>query len=337
MNRARKRIILAGATGHIGLHVAHELSARGHEVVCLARPRAGMGGAMTQAETRASLSGMEVRFCDVCDPDSLRDAGVRGESFDVVVSCLATRTGAADDAWRVEHAANANLLKAGKEAGATHFILLSAICVQRPKLAFQNAKLAFERELMASGLVYSIVRPTAFFKSLAGQVRSVQRGRPFVFFGNGEGTSCKPIGERDLARFMADCLVDAEKQDAVLPIGGPGEPITPRQQADLLFELLGQSPRYRRVPVAVLDVAILALSLGGRVIPRLRDKAELARIGRFYATESMLVFDSEAQRYDADATPSTGEETLRDFYARVLEEGLDAYALGDHAVFDRGG
>ena len=58
-------------------------------------------------------------------------------------------------------------------------MLLSAICVQKPLLAFQQAKLAFEKELVASVLVYSIVRPRAFFKSLSGQAQRVKRGKPF--------------------------------------------------------------------------------------------------------------------------------------------------------------
>ena len=56
------------------------------------------------------------------------------------------------------------------EKGAGQFVLLSAICVQKPTLTFQAAKLKFEEALQASGLTYSIVRPTAFFKSLGGQV-----------------------------------------------------------------------------------------------------------------------------------------------------------------------
>lgn len=61
-------------------------------------------------------------------------------------------------------------------------------------------------------------------------------------------------------------------------------------------------------------------------------KAELVRIGRYYATESMLVWDDGAQRYDADATPSWGQETLAGHCARLLRG--DAVAeRGDHAVF----
>ncbi len=68
------------------------------------------------------------------------------------------------------------MLDAARAGGARHFVLLSAICVQRPLLEFQRAKLKLEAELVAQaaqpgGLTYSIVRPTAFFKSLGGQVQ----------------------------------------------------------------------------------------------------------------------------------------------------------------------
>ena len=59
--------------------------------------------------------------------------------------------------------------------------MLSAICVQKPKLAFQHAKLKFEDTLQTSGLNYAIVRPTAYFKSLTGQVKRVKQNRPFYF------------------------------------------------------------------------------------------------------------------------------------------------------------
>ncbi len=218
-----------------------------------------------------------------------------------------------------------------------HFVLLSALCVQKPLLPFQHAKLAFEQALRDSGMTYSIVRPTAFFKSLSGQVERVRQGKPFVFFGDGDLTSCRPISEADLARFLADCLEDSSKHDAVLPVGGPGPAITPRQQAELLFELCGHSPRFRSVPVAVLDVVIAALSALGHLFPTLRGKAELARIGRYYGTESMLLLDAATGHYDESATPSYGHDTLRDFYAQVLTHGLSGQELGDHALFSSAG
>ena len=47
----------------------------------------------------------------------------------------------------------------------------------------------------------------------------------------------------------------------------------------------------------------------------------------------MLLWDETAQTYDADATPSHGSETLRDFYTRVLSEGLAGQELGEQKMF----
>ncbi len=74
------------------------------------------------------------------------------------------------DSWAIDYQATKNVLDTAKQKGAHHFVLLSAICVQKPLLEFQHAKLKLEAEIQNSGLTYSIVRPTAFFKSLAGQV-----------------------------------------------------------------------------------------------------------------------------------------------------------------------
>ncbi|MEL6325173.1 MAG: hypothetical protein AAFQ84_13180, partial [Pseudomonadota bacterium] len=74
--------------------------------------------------------------------------------------------------------------------------------------------------------------------------------------------------------------------------------------------------------------------LGGlsKIIPPLTAKAELARIGRYYATESMLVWDAKAGRYDANATPAFGTDTLNAHYAQLLA-GESHADLGAHAVF----
>ncbi|MFO1304753.1 MAG: NAD(P)H-binding protein [Burkholderiales bacterium] len=327
-----RRVFVLGATGTIGRAAVRSLATRGHEVVCLVRPRAGTGGALAPDASTRLLAGAEVRVGDASDPVSLARDGFRGERFDVVLSCMASRTGVPRDAWAIDHQAHLHALDAARAAGVAHMVLLSALCVQKPRLAFQHAKLAFEKALVESGLTYSIVRPTAFFKSLSGQVDRVKRGKPYVVFGDGRLTACKPIGDDDLAAYLADCLDDPARHDRVLPIGGPGKAITPLQQAEHLFALLGQRPRIKHVPVALIDGIAGVLGAAGRFVPALAAKAELARIGRYYATESMLVLDPVTGRYDADVTPSTGHETLFDFYARLVR-GEAAPERGDHAVF----
>lgn len=329
---ATRRVLVIGATGTIGRATVRALVERGHEVVCLTRAHAGPGGKMDRAAIAELLSGATVRIGDPTNASSLKADGIAGETFDAVISCLASRTGRPGDAWSIDYRAHMGALAVAKEARIPHFILLSAICVQKPRLEFQKAKLAFEQALANSGLTYSIVRPTAFFKSVSGQVDRLRQGRPFLLFGDGKLTACKPISDGDLGSFLADCLVDETLHNRILPIGGPGDAITPRQQGEVLFELLGLQPRFRHVPVKLLDAIIAVLSLIGRASPTLADKAELARIGRYYATESMLVFDQATETYDASSTPSTGNETLFDYYRDLIEGGA-VLDRGDHAVF----
>ncbi len=322
----QRRIVLLGATGTIGQATLRALVAQGYHVVCTVRP------ASRGAEVLARTQGAEMRMCDVADPASLDRDGLRGERFDAIVSCMASRTGAPRDAWAVDYHAHKVVLDAAVRAGIGQFILLSAICVQKPLLAFQHAKLAFEKDLIASGLTHAIVRPTAFFKSLSGQFDRLRQGKRFLVFGDGRLTACKPISDDDLAAYLVRCLNDAALHNRILPIGGPGPAITPIEQGERLFALLGTAPRFARVPVAMLDTIIGALAVLGTVSPAIRDKAELARIGRYYATESMLLMDPETGRYDADATPSTGTETLFDFYEKLVAGDADA-DRGAHAVF----
>ena len=319
-----KRIFMLGATGTIGRATHAALLKQGHQMVCFARP----GPAMLADQPGAS----EWRFGNVTDPQSLQNDGFRGEQFDVLLSCMASRTGGAEDAWAIDYQAHLNALECAQAAGVTHMVLLSAICVQKPLLAFQHAKLAFEQALMKSGVDYSIVRPTAFFKSLSGQIERVQKGKPFLLFGDGNLTACKPISDGDLAIYLAETVDQPDRRNCILPIGGPGPAITPREQGELLFSLLEKEPHFRHVPVAMMDAIIATLNLVGRVVPAVAAKADLARIGRYYATESMLVWDPVTNRYDADATPSTGIETLRDHYRKILA-GERKADLGDHAMF----
>jgi divinyl chlorophyllide a 8-vinyl-reductase len=327
-----RRVLLLGATGTIGRATLRALVRRGHHVTCVVRPLGQDRTALGLDDRRRLSAGSTLRFGEVTDPISLASEGFRAERFDVLVSCLASRNGVPADAWAIDYQANANALAAAREAGVSHFVLLSAICVQKPMLAFQHAKLAFEKLLIESGLAYTIIRPTAFFKSLSGQVERVKRGKPFLVFGDGMLTSCKPISDDDLGDYIADCLEDESRRNRVLPIGGPGDAITPHQQGECLFALLKRPPQFRQIPVALLDGIIGVLGALGYVVSSLSDKAELARIGRYYATESMLVLDPTTGRYDAQLTPSTGTETLFDFYERLVK-GAPAPERGDHAVF----
>ncbi|WP_086733337.1 NAD(P)H-binding protein [Erythrobacter colymbi] len=284
-----RRVALAGASGTIGAAVLRRLEAEEHHVTALSRG-------------------------DWADPEALKAVQPA-----VVISCIASRSGAPRDAQAVDYQANSDLLKAAQAAGAGHFILLSAICVQKPLLAFQHAKLAFEAELAASGMDYTIVRPTAFFKSLSGQVKRVKAGKPFLIFGDGNLTRCKPISDDDLAAFIVGCIDNPAMRGKVLPVGGPGPAISLKEQGEILFRAAGKPPKFKSVSPKIFTVAERILALGAPFSGWFAEKAEYARIARYYATESMLVLDPATGTYSPDLTPEFGAETLESHYRRLLE------------------
>lgn len=287
------RVTLLGSSGTIGAATERALRLAGHDVRCPGR----------SFYRNIDLSGT-----------------------DAVISCLASRTGTPKDAWAVDYKLNSRALLAAKSAGVSRFVLLSAICVQKPRLAFQRAKLAFEGELQTSGLTWSIVRPTAYFKSLSGQMDRLRGGKPFLVFGDGTLTACKPISDADLATYLVACLINPDQQNRVLPIGGPGPALTPNDLAQMMSDALGIKLRIRNVPPGFLK--LVASVLGA--LPGLKEKAALAQIGHYYATESMLVWDGT--RYNAGMTPEFGSDTIRDHF-RALASGEIVDDRGAHAVF----
>ncbi len=327
MAKARKKVLLLGGTGTIGRACAKALVDAGYSLTCFVRP-----DYQDAAKRPLELVGADLRFGVVTDPESLRSIGFAGEQFDTLISCLASRDGNPDDAWAIDDAANRTAFELAKEHGVTKIVLLSAICVQKPRLAFQQAKLSAENALVALGVDYSIIRPTAFFKSLSGQIDRVRHGKPFLVFGDGRLTACKPISDSDLAAFVINCIDNPKARNKIMPIGGPGPAITPNHQASALFQLIGRPEKVRRLPIWMM--ATIAAALGGlsRIFPSLLSKAEFAKIGHYYATESMLVWDEESQSYSEPATPSFGTDTLFDYYAQVLR-GEESVEKGDHSVF----
>jgi len=342
----KMRLVVFGGTGYIGRATVVELAARGHSVVVCTRPNSGIGGKQSLAAVQSSFNGLDnisVKEVDVTDGSSLAslfsglDPPAQG-----AVCCLASRSGGREDSFAIDYQASVNCVEASRKAGLAHFVYLSAVCVQRPLLAFQEAKLKAEAEVRREGetMAYSVVQPTAFFKSLLGQVKGVKGGSPYVMFGDGTSVRCKPISEDDLGSFIADCFWDAEKKNKTLPIGGPGKALSFKEQGELLFSLVGREPSFICVPYALFDFIQAILDFIAGVFPGQSDLAEFGRIGRYYAEQSMLVLDPATGEYSAELTPSYGRTDLRAFLTEALEEGstkMEAQQLGDQGIGSRMG
>lgn len=214
------------------------------------------------------FTGAILEECDVENPAELEVLFKKySKGLDVVCSCLASATGIKGEPERIDYQATLNLLNACKTAGGRHFILLSAFCVAKPLLELQRQKLRvslfinsrifmvksklifavtstsllhllqFEAALAAqSDVTYSIVRPTAYFKSVSGQLEGIQRGAPYVLFGKGNVTQCNPISKEDLAYYMMDSATNEQKWNKIMNIGGPDVPLSNQMLAEVCIK-----------------------------------------------------------------------------------------------------
>ena len=299
------KIFVAGSTGYIGKNVVKYALDNGFDVVTAKR----------HSDNKPGQLNKKLKVIKISNNDNNWIADL--EKVDVIISCLASRTGEPKDAHLVDYKLNCLLLEKAKALKCSQFILLSAICVQKPRLAFQFEKLAFEEELKKSGLNFSIVRPTAYFKSLSGQIENIKKGKPYVYFGDGQITQCNPISEKDLSLYILSCIKDKSKWRKILPIGGPKQSITPKDIGKILFEIFEVSPKYKSFPTKILDAIRLLLLIISPFSNWAKNKSELIKIAKYYATESMLIWDEKKKCYDANMTPSTGKDTLRDYFYSI--------------------
>jgi divinyl chlorophyllide a 8-vinyl-reductase len=235
----QKTVVVAGATGYIGNAVVQELVKRGYHTVALVRDSKNLESPENTAKYGKAFAGATVMECDVSNAQEVANI-VASQSIpvDTIISCLASPTGTKSDAYKIDYQATKHCLDAGRSNGARHFVLLSAFCVRNPLLQLQQAKLKFEAELQdQTDMTYSIVRPTAFFKSVSGQLEGIQnQGVPYILFGDGAVTQCNPISEEDLGIFMCSCITEKTKENSILNIGGPDQPLTNQMLGEVRYD-----------------------------------------------------------------------------------------------------
>lgn len=317
-----KTTVIAGASGYIGKSVVRESVRQGYNTIALVRDKEKVTSKEGEALYGQFFDGANVVECDVTNPDQLTKAlemikSQEGNEIDAVISCLASRSGIKKDAYAIDYQATKNCLDSGISVGARHFVLLSAFCVKNPWLQFQQAKLKFELDLQnQSSMTYSVVRPTAFFKSVSGQLEVIQQGAPFVMFGDGEVTRCNPIAEADLATYLVDSIVDKSRENEIINLGGPDEPLTMKKQGEMLFDAVGKEPNFFFAPLWLFDTIIDSLQWIANTFDSemFENAAETGRIGKYYAVEDMLTTEPDEK---------FGTITLQEHYDRIAVEGQE--------------
>ncbi|WP_430935492.1 SDR family oxidoreductase [Saccharicrinis sp. 156] len=227
------KVVIAGSTGYLGKYMVKESIQRGLPTIAVARN--------TNKLSEVNSPNLLKLRVDFNKPTTISSALV---GVDTVISSLGiTRQKDGLTYMDVDYQANANLLKEAKKAGVRKFIYISVLNGQNMRqLKICEAKERFVDELKASGLEYSIIRPTGFFSDMKDFLDMAAKGKVYLF-GDGK-KQMNPIHGEDLAKVCLDA-VETDKQE--IEVGGP-EVLSHRQIAQIALQAYNKPINIKHLP-----------------------------------------------------------------------------------------
>jgi uncharacterized protein YbjT (DUF2867 family) len=207
---------VTGGTGFVGTHLANTLLRRGHAVAILAR---------TPATTRNRYNRpVEALRGDVLDPASLATACIGRDAIVHLVGIIHEKGEQTFD--RMHQSATENVIGAARSAGVRRLLHMSAMGTSEDSpSAYGRTKAAGEKLVRASGLDWTIFRPSIIFGPGDGFVSllaPIVRSNPLFIPVIGPGTTgFMPVSVSDVARVFADTLEKPETVGRVFEVGGP--------------------------------------------------------------------------------------------------------------------
>jgi Predicted nucleoside-diphosphate-sugar epimerases len=268
-------ILVVGGTGQLGTRVVKRLRQRGLEVRVLTRDR-------SRAAHLIDV-GVEVVEGDVAETAAVRRAV---EGARAVVSAIQGFFGTKGASpATVDRDGNLNLIRAAREAGVEHLVLVSVkdASPDHP-MELMRMKYAAEEELKASGLAWTIIRPAAYMETWCEVL-----GRPLLKKGKTQvfGRGRNPINwvsASDVAQFAELAIVDPAMRSQVIEVGGP-ENLTMTEFVDVFRSETASGGQVGHIPPVVMRLATVAMSMMNPGMAR--------------QIQAGIVMDSRLQAFDA--------------------------------------
>ena len=254
-------VLLTGASGFVGSHVLPALLEHGHAVRALARDARAEDAVLSRLP---QSRGPSVSFArgDVTGGAARQRLAEAMSGIDAVVHLVAIPrdfTGGRD-LERVNLGGTLAVLGAMADAGVRRIVHLGGMGVaDDPRLHFARSKARAEAAVAASGLDWTILKPSilwgerdGFFNIIADLVRI----SPGIVPVPGRGTArFQPLWIGDLARIVARCLEDPATIGGTYEVGGP-RVWTYREITAEVARAMGK--RRAIIPVPVPLIALVA-------------------------------------------------------------------------------
>lgn len=218
--------------------------------------------------------------------------------------------GSERDPAQIQYRANIELIDRAVAEGVEHFVYLSVLGCDRgyeDSLVFK-AKREVERYLQASGLNYTILRPSGFASNLLPLAENFRQTGVYLLIGDPQNRT-SIVSTDDLARIAVDSVEIEAARNQVFAVGGPD--ILQREDIPRIFgRLFNREPLILNPPLLAFDGVRNAL---GVVNPQLQKSLGTLRV--LLANE---YFCTPAEVERLESVYSMKMESLEGFLRRYL-------------------
>lgn len=291
--------LVTGATGDLGRRIVRLLRERETPVRSFVR----LNSRYAELENRGS-------DIFIGDLRRERDLYKACQGIQYVISAHGSGETSNGDAETIDYQATVELIDQAKAAGVQHFVFISVLGVDRgyEDAPVFKAKREVEKYLQASGLSYTILRPSGFASNLLPLAEQFRQTGVYWLVGDPLSRT-SIVSTDDLARLAIESATTEGARNQILSVGGPE--ILKREDIPTIFgRIFNREPFLLNPPLLAVDGLRTAIGLFN---PRLR--TSLGTLRTLLANE---FFTTPAETERLEATFNIKLETLETFLRRYL-------------------
>jgi uncharacterized protein YbjT (DUF2867 family) len=169
------------------------------------------------------------------------------------VQYIISTHGSGGNAQALDYRANIELIDQAKENGVQHFVFISVLGADRgyEDAPVFKAKRAVEKYLEASGLNYTILRPSGFASNLIPLAEQFRQTGIYLLNGDPKNRT-SIVSTDDLAQLAVDSITVEGARNQIFPVGGPD--VLKREDIPRIFgRIFNREPIVINPPLFVFD------------------------------------------------------------------------------------
>jgi len=281
-------ILVLNAGGNIGTELVRELTSRGAEFTAAYRSPDDVAA--------AQATGLKAVEADFSRPETLEKAlnGVQKLFF------------VSPPGLRLEEF-EGNIVTAAQKAQVAHVVKMSVWGAEEEAFVFAKPHRAVEKQILASGLPYTFLRPTGFMQNMLGNAPTIKSQGAF-YAPHGDARVAE-IDFRDIAKVAAIALTEEGHLGKAYDLTG-GVAMTMAERAEVLSETLGKTVSYVMTSEADWKATMLGYGLPEWQIDGILD------LNRYYKAGNSERVSSAVQDVTGDPPRS---------YRQFVEDYIQAF------------